>query len=108
MINYELARALRDAGFPQELKRGYLSSGKTPVNQSIIAAQCYFPTLEELIWACEPYLFKIVKTPLSKWEVEVSQRDTPIIYAQGSTPSEAVANLWLALNKQVDNPAIPK
>jgi hypothetical protein len=52
-MDYELAKQLKDAGFPQEIKRGYEGSAKFPVGtplKTIRASEhAYFPTLEELI-----------------------------------------------------------
>ena len=118
-MNYELANQLKDAAFPQfnedaasfyyctsRLYKGhetedckpYVIYGSQGWVDSVLV-RC--PTLSELIEACgerfsnlanfgeenEPWIARSVGYPNS-------------IRTRGSTPEEAVANLWLALNKK--------
>lgn len=70
-MDYELALKLRKAGFPH-----------------------YIPTLEKLIEACGDFA-ALCKASNGSWTAE-SWSDHEVT---GPTPIEAVANLWLALNK---------
>ena len=109
-MNYELAKQLKDAGFPQELtsgRRGYLSSGGVPVGADIIAAQCYFPALEELIEACGErlILFETRGTwHASKWGGNYCADhyidDSLDGLHKAEKPKEAVAKLWLAIHSK--------
>lgn len=65
------------------------------------AITCYGPELEELIEACgEDFedIRHIKRTGVDYWLAECTNRLG--ICAQSSTPSDAVARLWLALNKR--------
>ncbi len=96
MISYELAFRLKKAGFPQKIK---LPPGETQVPEKL----CYIPTLEELIEACNYNLAEFkdnIFADLSQmsdltWEATVWGND---ITGKGSTPSEAVAMLYLKLH----------
>ena len=99
MITYELAKQLKDAGFlTRDLGNGYkiYSSENMP----------FVPTLSELIEACgvddDFTLHRIegiwisekwYKTPLGIKMLKAGQH-------KGSTPEEAVARLWIKLNKK--------
>lgn len=99
-MNYELAKKLKDAGFPQQWKKG--DTARHHVNSDEVA---YVPTLEELIAACgvafselskmnhtrEPQRWYAVSFPCEECVIE------EIKDGFGTTPSEAAANLWLAL-----------
>ncbi len=139
MINYELAKQLKDAGFPQPEKefdnweswtikhtygQAYITWKEDQEPQVIrvfpgmtcVKENVYIPTLSELIAACGSGL-KALLPPntfddfvIDKWGAvskigiinfykkpyEFSCNDILI----GNTPEEAVANLWLALNKK--------
>lgn len=103
-MNYELAKELKDAGFPQyerdTEREGYFVKDENDND-------AYAPTLEELIEACvdgehEVRLIWSFKEkwcasqegltfPNGKFEMGVEIFDCP-------TPEEAVANLYLALH----------
>lgn len=111
-MNYDLAKRLKDAGFPQpnfeqnkhlswqaEAPQGHANFQETLV---------YCPTLSELIKACVALStegdFHLEKNPEDSrgkknggWgaSVDCFKNDD---YIHGSTPEEAVAELWLALN----------
>jgi hypothetical protein len=105
-MKYELAKQLKDMGFPQNPvgRQGQLNAAQFMENEKI--ELCYFPTLSELIEACgdgfknldrdttTEELFWLCNNYFEK-EGEVSTSMT-----EGKTPEEAVANLWLALNKK--------
>jgi len=98
-MNYELAKQLKDAGFPLEYGITVGSDGKQKEwrNENIVK-----PTLEELIEACGDGLQSLINNRFSDgggWVAYTNAKDSTgermDIY--GKTPSEAVAKLWLAL-----------
>lgn len=102
-MNYELAKALQDAGYPLRRIEGGMCVGPWPTldmnpagGYAIGAQHFYAPTLEELIEACgEPLKLYIMK---NRTDISLAG---PEIKATGATPKEAVARLWLALNKKI-------
>ena len=95
MISYELAKQLQDARFPQS------GAGKrvAPLDKLVVRREdfAYVPTLEELIEACGNR-FASLANNARNWR---ARADDSIAEGVGSTPIEAVAHLWLALNKKV-------
>jgi hypothetical protein len=92
-MNYELAKELRDAGFPQREMR-YKDGVTSKYNEPII----YQPTLEELIEACGEDFNSLFKRPDGQWITECPDGHEEHI-CFGFTPTEAVARLWMALKK---------
>lgn len=102
MIDYTLAEQLKNAGFPSGSGEDYISTG--PFEQWL------YPTLPELMDACGEENFSIHKVTHTEntggipvitksWGVELYTSDPDKDeYFSGSTPEEAVARLWLALN----------
>ena len=109
-MKYELLQKLKDAGFPSKHpivtgSKDYYESGE----------HVSVPTLEELIDACGDYfaLFgpkcSLKRTEDSDFgEIFIDERDLTEWVARGEsneieglgeTPEEAVAKLWLALQK---------
>jgi hypothetical protein len=92
-MDYELAKSLMDAGFPQIGKGSLIGSLDKLVWRS--SDRVYLPTLEELIDACGENFGSLSK-----------QHDGWLAYANydqsffAKTPAEAVARLWLALQKR--------
>lgn len=95
-MTYELAKKLKDAGFPQ--KENNSQNWDEPTMRFY-----YSPTLSELIKACGNkfgvlQLADLRKNSKSRWYAST------IVYvenpAYGKTPEEAVAKLWLELNKK--------
>lgn len=107
-MNYELAKELKDAGYPQTVGGGdeYHDPSKTN------GGYAYGPTLFELIEACGAE-FNMVNITANadqvnkKWHalagyvMELSDALTNT-HTFGATPEEAVARLWLALNRPYD------
>lgn len=95
-MNYELAMELAKAGFPNhgQADRQLCYSNDIPFS---------YPTLEELIEACgEDFqgLMRVDKE-YGGWAACKNLMDANYDkFANGNTPSEAVARLWLALNKK--------
>jgi hypothetical protein len=134
-MTYELAKQLKDAGFPQQEWRIENEIEKVPEyncgyhlfyenadesegphiggNDRIMRLQyfnptylaehpdwiVYVPTLEELISACGKRLSRIIQTEV-QW---IAYADYPprLHVVNAPTIEEAVALLWLALNKNV-------
>jgi len=119
-MNYELAKQLKDAGFPQRSVDMVSEKNIFPDECSTgygfkLDDKCYKPTIEELIEACgedfnylerygggdrwicvkwKPYRFECTDGLTRKgclWEEQSPW---------GYTPTEAVAKLWLELNKK--------
>ncbi len=131
-MNYDLAKQLKDAGFPQPDQSegdysGHYSCGCAERRANGTAGKqvydCgndrfYYPTLSELIEACGVYFYSLTNThhtnprtddAFPDWVAESSIARQPSPFSKekdmnlgrlGDTPEEAVANLWLALNKK--------
>lgn len=108
MLDYKLAKELKDSGFPQEggdyfdfwLDEG--GNGFTRDFKGEIPKDTpRIPTLSELIEACGDrfgYLARFEKgNPDGDWQM-ISRDSVEIVWS--ITPEEAVAKLWLALNKK--------
>jgi hypothetical protein len=83
-MNYELAKQLKDKGFPKDIRFNRLFGHVWNP-----------PTLSELIKACG-YVDLVVRNNHSRASQIVGSMD--IATEVGSTPEEAVARLWLALH----------
>lgn len=102
-MNYKLAKQLKDNGFPQPDSGNYQCETihayhyESPEHD----ADVHFPNLSELIEACGKNIMSIRKVwnenrEITNWIAESDTENT--ITAIGESPTEAVANLWLALN----------
>lgn len=92
MITYELAKQLKDVGFPQDPDtfQGYYDNN------------CYVPSLSELIEACGPFFYQLINLGAEfgfHWAATYRSM-TKELKSEGSTPTEAVARLWIELNKK--------
>lgn len=96
-MDTNLLRKLKDAGFKFNLR----PDEPTDITQG---KKLLVPTLEELIGACgktykDEYEFFLAWS-LNKWFacfLDANFRSADLPNGEGSTPEEAVANLWLAL-----------
>ena len=104
-MDYELAKKLKDAGFPQKVNGGFQTCkhGAFLRHQKDCPMGCSesdfvkYPTLSELIEACgEDFntLTRYGKSSNSGWRVWGWSGNDDV---DGDTPEEAVANLWLEL-----------
>ena len=87
-MNYKLAKQLKDAGF----------NGKYPIvlgDKNNPDVEHYYPTLSELIEACGKFKFELIRAQAG-W----CAKTKGIIITSQRTPEEAVAKLWLKLNKK--------
>lgn len=113
-MDYELAKQLKDAGFPQNGAGKYRTEKMQSVYDNGIGnnprysartydEKLYIPTLEELIEACGDKLFALFRKGPTVWVADGGEWIGGYFgneyCIQGKTPSEAVARLWLALNK---------
>jgi hypothetical protein len=91
MISYELARKLKDAGFPQS---------EFPRAQQQTVRYARMPTLSILIEACGEGFGALGREPNCWVACEyVSERGEWSNAHEGETPEDAVARLWLSLNQ---------
>lgn len=106
-MQYELAKELKDAGFPQTFNEEQVHFCEDdPCKSEEDWEHCSNPTLGELIVECgEGFrnLSRSTNDEGGRWwcnieDKEVKQGFYRKIY--GKTPEEAVARLWLALNKK--------
>ena len=95
-MDYPLANELKNAGFPQ----GGRGRWTVDPNRIVVRSEdrAYVPTLEELLEACGDDFVGIHRRDRETWQCARSSERAPI--QNGKTPTEAVARLWLALNKK--------
>ena len=79
-MNHNLALELKEAGFPQVHFERFID--------------CADPTLSQLIEACGESFANLAAHKKDEWDCNWGA-------AIGATPEEAVARLWLVLNKGV-------
>ena len=90
-MNYELAKQLKDAGFPQLPQHNFL------INPNDADDGVTAPTLSELINACGEKFGSLSKDGGTyKW---LASSHPDEFYEGGKTPEEAVAKLYIKLNK---------
>lgn len=130
-MNYELVKQLKDVGFPQDgdgesalipadltkdcdfcLALNKMTSFPCLKSDADFQRQLkhiedhflYVPTLEELIEACKNDFFTLTSLWRERGIITAYQATSfksPMQIVQGSTPTEAVALLWLALKKKI-------
>jgi hypothetical protein len=109
-MTHELAKKLKDAGFPQTgtglwvCNIGKLAiadfdpGGITGIAQDDF---CYLPTLSELIAACGSESFRLEDIDTTHPKPKFGWRAMKYMKAAlGKTPEEAVSNLYLALHEK--------
>lgn len=106
-MNYDLAKKLKDAGFPQLEMPLFDSEGYWYRTEEEILNWVHTPTLSELVEACGATFRSLEKYSntengqlvyyWSAYAVDVTGRNGAT--KKGISPEEAVANLWLELNK---------
>jgi hypothetical protein len=105
MIDYKLAKQLREAGFFQG------GAGRWVTDPDLIVARdrTYVPTLSDLIEACGKQFWSVtrlqhVDTDGQRWLARDATIDfngnTPAFQISGKSPEEAVARLWLVLQRR--------
>lgn len=94
-IELETAKALKKSGFPI-----YFGLVTFPDGTEVAAWESY-PDLKELIEACGDGFKNLCRDGKYWWANASFRIDNNDIQGwKSSTPEEAVANLWLALNKK--------
>lgn len=100
-MNYELAKELKDVGFPiiEHADRAPEPRHYFLTHNGKLVDPVYVPTLEELVEACGDD-FRAIHSPqdmnTEMWIAGGMNKS----FVEGRTPTEAVARLWLALNKK--------
>lgn len=107
-MTYELAKQLKDAGFPQEGRGLFFTNEEFKITSEIIepggvhsiprGSITYYPNLSELIEACEKDFESLISRGNGEGDNFEARSKTGRFH--GSTPEEAVANLWLKLNNK--------
>lgn len=116
MLNYDLCTRLKEARFPQQLNEGDLICKHSDDPSLAHRFGCredkiYKPTLSELIEACGDDFDRLQQSRLfdqkisriqqwSAWKIRTKKDHFENIVFVGSTPEEAVANLYLELNQK--------
>ena len=93
MMDNELAKELKEAGFPQTIH--YNSSGVADYLETDANGKTHIvsvPTLEELLETCGAAFHSVGRVSYAPFLARGQ-----ILQAAGQTPIEAVARLWLAL-----------
>ena len=102
-MDYQLAKELKTAGFPYRMTEPVRSMAPIGTNDYVT-----LPTLSELVEACGHKVsdFRLDRSFVGGehsvlWTATMLLRDEKesLWQGQGNTPEEAVARLWLALNK---------
>lgn len=102
-MKYELAKELKDAGFPQLGDGGYaVDNDYHDKHRPDCGCMVYIPTLEELIEACgKPFMSLYRNDDGSGWTAfKFGDRIFDGNLIEGDTPTEAVTRLWLTLNEK--------
>ena len=109
-MDYELAKKLKDMGFPKIRFTTFTATG----SDEVILLEG--PTLSELIEACGDKMVALQRgevfngpnyevkkggwEAVSRWEsYNPPEIDESFPFGKGKTPEEAVAKLWIELNK---------
>lgn len=106
-MKYALAKELKDNGFPQGATNGERglfpperSKEKIPAGE-FFELFAYSPTLSELIEACGKNFACLEHLSNELWVADAWREHGFTTFSkEGPTPEEAVARLWLALNKK--------
>jgi len=95
-MKYKLAKQLKEAGFPQ-VDISSLPQERYWSKEEV----CYIPTLSELIEACGDEFRNLTKDN-EIWSTNFIQgSEYDYGETEGKTPEEAVAKLYIKLNKKI-------
>src|ERR1700739_4773250 len=103
MLSYELAKKLQNAGFAQEGKNGRWYHARHQIECGYYPNAIYIPTLSELLHGCGDNFdnLRLGGVEALEWSAYAfHQQQRRVCYETGAIPDEAVARLWLALNKK--------
>lgn len=93
-MSFELAEKLKKAGFPYKAKTVLNEYGLKDLSP------IFSPTLTELIEACGKRFYSLIKVNDEPTFEACDGNFDNSTFRFGSTPEEATAKLWLALNKK--------
>ena len=100
-MKYALALELKNAGYEQKKNRVSFLNNYIDNEGNLITEgeMVYCPSLSELIEACGEK-FHGIYIAGGDWKTHGfrSNKEWDDVYTHGSTPSESVARLWLAIN----------
>lgn len=108
-MTYELAKEMKEAGFPQGEELYCACHFTTESDREQLDLDTVYdcgtervsiPTLEELVEACGKYFNELWKEEVLTVKWFAIGNVMPGFEGKGATPNEAVARLWLALNKK--------
>lgn len=91
MISRELAKRLKDAGFPQTRRDATIDADEGDGVQPLM-----IPTLSELIEACDGEFGTLEKLGNQFIAVQPKNKHTILALSYQSSPEEAVARLYLS------------
>lgn len=94
-MKYELTKELKDAGFPFAF---YDSTCE--VGGRVEGHFCNTPTLAELIEACGDAFGELIRIGNGQWQATLFSFNSVKEGITQASAEEAVARLWLALNKK--------
>lgn len=106
-LSYATAKKLKDAGFPEnsmyeERRNSWVNSDGEYFDYASMFSDIYVPSLSELIEACDPTRETFLLGYDDRdgaWKAAINE----FIVQEGNIPEEAVASLWLELNKDKQN-----
>ncbi len=93
-MTYDLAKKLKDAGFPQKEHRNSFCGNDACATGNRMCD--YDPTLLELIVGLGSGRIDIIRPVLGLWEIGAEGWKV-----SGKTPEEALAELWITVNRQM-------
>ena len=101
MISQALAKELKDGGFPQYWESHWFYNkngnreftGDLSYSEEVRNVCCVIPTLSELIQLCGPKF-----SSLHQVSGQYMARGADLEIAEGQSPDEALARLWLMVN----------
>jgi hypothetical protein len=118
-IQYELAKELKEAGFPLTPQLPKLEKVALVYDRTVVCGPggdtILVPSLEQLIEACKSDDYDLTLTECKQkqdppiWEVSsrsythphyYEPGDETLMFVEGPTLEEALAKFWLALNKK--------
>ena len=104
-MKYTLAKELKDAGFPQPfLDKNGVANGHgwiypgDPYAEGMESKGVYLPSLEELVEACGNGFVGLDRID-DGWQAAGFPTTGRLTEGRGKTPLEAVAKLWLCLQR---------
>lgn len=114
MITYELAKQIKDAGFPQKISMwsivffegiSFNLAESSNFKKLEDKEKVLIPTLSELIEACGDKFHTLERVVLNKtfWAATGKSQEGKYFLYKGmgaETPEETVANLWLVINNK--------